>query len=83
MVKDVLKNKNEEKMVGKPLMKAVMRNWPPLTQSPPVGGNQCSCSIDAGKVHPRDDFKIRVRYLSNTYEYDITEARYVERFVKM
>eukprot|EP00092_Neocalanus_flemingeri_P013368 GFUD01014412.1.p1 GENE.GFUD01014412.1~~GFUD01014412.1.p1 ORF type:complete len:856 (+),score=186.29 GFUD01014412.1:185-2752(+) len=31
--------------------------------------------IDAGKVNPRDDFKIRGRYLADTYEYDITEAR--------
>lgn len=31
--------------------------------------------IDNGKVNPRDDFKIRGRYLADTYEYDITEAR--------
>jgi len=31
--------------------------------------------IDDGKVNPRDDFKIRGRYLADTYEYDITEAR--------
>merc|ERR1719206_929237 len=31
--------------------------------------------IDEGKVNPRDDFKIRGRYLADTYEYDITEAR--------
>merc|ERR1712106_654530 len=31
--------------------------------------------IDDGKVSPRDDFKIRGRYLADTYEYDITEAR--------
>ena len=37
--------------------------------------------IDDGKVNPRDDFKIRGRYLADTYEYDITEARYVGRFV--
>merc|ERR1712066_240764 len=30
--------------------------------------------IDDGKVNPRDDFKIRGRYLADTYEYDITEA---------
>jgi len=31
--------------------------------------------IDKGKVNPRDDFKVRARYLCDTYEYDITEAR--------
>jgi len=31
--------------------------------------------IDNGKVNPRDDFKIRGRYLADTYEYDVTEAR--------
>merc|ERR1719293_636137 len=31
--------------------------------------------IDDGKVNPRDDFKIRGRYLADTYEYDTTEAR--------
>merc|ERR1712193_411463 len=31
--------------------------------------------IDDSKVNPRDDFKIRGRYLADTYEYDITEAR--------
>merc|ERR1712013_477810 len=31
--------------------------------------------IDDGKVNPRDDFKIRGRYLADTYEYDITKAR--------
>merc|ERR1712076_325810 len=31
--------------------------------------------IDDGKVNPRDDFKIRGRYLADKYEYDITEAR--------
>merc|ERR1739847_102474 len=31
--------------------------------------------IDDDKVNPRDDFKIRGRYLADTYEYDITEAR--------
>merc|ERR1719281_1374001 len=31
--------------------------------------------IDDGKVIPRDDCKIRGRYLADTYEYDITEAR--------
>ncbi|VVD04984.1 unnamed protein product, partial [Leptidea sinapis] len=31
--------------------------------------------IDDGKVNPRDDFKTRARYLSDKYEYDLTEAR--------
>merc|ERR1712096_11737 len=30
---------------------------------------------DNGEVNPRDDFKVRGRYLADTYEYDITEAR--------
>jgi len=31
--------------------------------------------IDKGEVNPRDDFKIRGRYLADKYDYDITEAR--------
>jgi len=31
--------------------------------------------IDSGAVNPRDDFKVRGRYLADKYEYDITEAR--------
>jgi len=31
--------------------------------------------IDKGDVNPRDDFKIRGRYLADKYEFDITEAR--------
>jgi len=31
--------------------------------------------IDDGEVSPRGDFKIRGRYLSDKYDYDITEAR--------
>lgn len=31
--------------------------------------------IDNGEVNPRDDFKLRGRYLCDKYEYDITEAR--------
>jgi len=31
--------------------------------------------IDKGDVNARDDFKIRGRYLSDKYEYDVTEAR--------
>lgn len=31
--------------------------------------------VQQGEVNPRDDFKIRARYLADKYEYDITEAR--------
>jgi len=31
--------------------------------------------IDRGDVNPRDDFKVRGRYLADKYDYDITEAR--------
>jgi len=31
--------------------------------------------IDNGEVNPRDDFKVRARYLAEKYEYDVTEAR--------
>lgn len=31
--------------------------------------------IDDGNVNPRDDFKSRARYLSEKYDYDVTEAR--------
>merc|ERR550519_142782 len=31
--------------------------------------------IDKGEINPRDDFKIRGRYLADKYDYDITEAR--------
>merc|ERR1719216_823113 len=31
--------------------------------------------IDKGEVNPRDDFKIRGRYLADKYDYDITDAR--------
>merc|ERR1719251_181211 len=31
--------------------------------------------IDNGECGPRDDFKVRGRYLADKYEYDITEAR--------
>merc|ERR1712117_769318 len=30
--------------------------------------------IDNGEVNPRDDFKVRGRYLADKYEYDITQA---------
>jgi len=31
--------------------------------------------IDNGEVNPRDDMKVRARYLADKYEYDVTEAR--------
>jgi len=31
--------------------------------------------IDRGTVNPKDDFKVRARYLSDKYEWDATEAR--------
>merc|ERR1719347_1387426 len=31
--------------------------------------------IDKGEVAPRDDFKLRARYLADKYEFDVTEAR--------
>merc|ERR1719317_744784 len=36
--------------------------------------------IDKGDVNPRDDFKIRGRYLADKYEFDITEARKIWSF---
>jgi len=36
--------------------------------------------IDKGEVNPRDDFKIRGRYLADKYEFDITEARKIWSF---
>ena len=35
---------------------------------------KCQLSFQ-GEVNPRDDFKVRGRYLADKYEYDITEAR--------
>merc|ERR1711902_33703 len=34
-----------------------------------------SADIDNGEVAPRQDFKIRGRYLADTYDYDVGEAR--------
>lgn len=31
--------------------------------------------IDEGKVNPRDDPKVRARYLAETYEWDVNDAR--------
>ncbi|KAJ8609263.1 hypothetical protein MRB53_039204 [Persea americana] len=36
---------------------------------------ELSKDIEAGKVNPRDDFKIRARYLADNHEWDITDAR--------
>ncbi|EEB15814.1 elongation factor, putative [Pediculus humanus corporis] len=36
------------------------------------------CSI--GEVNPRDDFKVRARYLGEKYDYDVTEARKIWAF---
>lgn len=36
---------------------------------------QLSVDIESGKVHPRDDFKIRGRMLADDYGWDVTEAR--------
>jgi len=36
--------------------------------------------IDKGEVNARQDFKIRARYLSEKYEYDVTEARKIWAF---
>ncbi|KAK9504337.1 hypothetical protein O3M35_010692 [Rhynocoris fuscipes] len=36
--------------------------------------------IDKGDVHPRDDFKVRARFLAEKYDYDVTEARKIWTF---
>ncbi|KAI3613532.1 hypothetical protein CBS9595_004365 [Malassezia furfur] len=36
---------------------------------------ELSKEIEAGKVNPRDDFKIRARYLADNYGWDVTDAR--------
>lgn len=33
--------------------------------------------IDKGEVNPRDDFKVRARYLSDKYDYDVTDRKSV------
>lgn len=37
-------------------------------------------SIIQGDVNPRDDFKVRARYLGEKYDYDVTEARKIWAF---
>ncbi|WFD24064.1 translation elongation factor 2 [Malassezia equina] len=36
---------------------------------------ELSKEIEAGTVNPRDDFKIRARYLADNYGWDVTDAR--------
>merc|ERR1712025_1342047 len=36
--------------------------------------------IDNGEVNPRDELKIRGRYLADKYEFDVTEARKIWSF---
>ena len=36
---------------------------------------ELSKDIEEGKVNPRDDFKIRARYLADNHEWDVTDAR--------
>nr|WCZ69509.1 elongation factor 2 [Eocanthecona furcellata] len=36
--------------------------------------------IDKGDINPRDDFKVRARYLADKYEYDVSEARKIWAF---
>ncbi|KAL1124170.1 hypothetical protein AAG570_001940 [Ranatra chinensis] len=36
--------------------------------------------IDSGKVTPRDEFKARARFLTEKYDYDLTEARKIWSF---
>merc|ERR1712130_840760 len=40
-----------------------------------MGPDGLAEDIDKGEVNPRDDFKIRARYLADKYEFDVTEAR--------
>jgi hypothetical protein len=42
----------------------------------PIKGNKYLIKFFLqGEVNPRDDFKIRGRYLADKYDYDVTEAR--------
>ncbi|KAI9337211.1 P-loop containing nucleoside triphosphate hydrolase protein [Obelidium mucronatum] len=36
---------------------------------------ELSADIEAGKVNPKDDFKVRARILADEYEWDVTDAR--------
>ncbi|KAL4398939.1 translation elongation factor 2 [Malassezia pachydermatis] len=40
----------------------------------PIEEDLCK-EIEQGKVNPRDDFKIRARYLADNYGWDVTDAR--------
>jgi elongation factor 2 len=41
---------------------------------------ELAADIDSGEVEPKQDFKIRARYLADTYDYDATEARKIWAF---
>lgn len=43
-------------------------------------GEELSADIDAGKVSPKDEFKARARYLSETYGFDAMDARKIWGF---
>ena len=36
---------------------------------------ELSKDIETGKVNPRDDFKLRARYMADNHEWDVTDAR--------
>jgi len=36
--------------------------------------------IEDGKIHPRDDFKTRARYMADNHEWDVTDARKIWAF---
>jgi len=37
--------------------------------------NEVANEIEEGKINPRDDFKLRARYLADEHEWDVTDAR--------
>jgi len=43
-------------------------------------GDELTADIEAGRVAPRDDPKIRARYLADTYGWDVTDARKIWTF---
>lgn len=45
----------------------------------PLQDELCA-DIEDGKCNARDDFKLRARYLADTYEWDVTEARKIWAF---
>jgi elongation factor 2 len=42
--------------------------------------DQLSIDIESGRVSSKDDFKVRARYLSETYNWDVTDARKIWAF---